>query len=108
MPPPARPCGCTTPKVYLGGSPTHFYNSRGVAYWSDGDDVRIFFGTNESYLLALDAATGQPVLDFGDGGRVDLMEGIPPRRARRDQLPWAQPDGRRLAADRRAQYRRHA
>ena len=65
------------PKVYLGGSPTHFYNSRGVAYWSDGDDARIFFGTNESYLLALDAATGQPVLDFGDGGRVDLMEGIP-------------------------------
>ena len=65
------------PEVYLGGSPTHFYNSRGVAYWTDGDDARIFFGTNEGYLLALDAGTGQPVLDFGDSGRVDLMEGIP-------------------------------
>ena len=65
------------PEVYLGGSPTHFYNSRGVAYWTDGDDARIFFGTNEGYLLALDATTGQPVLDFGDRGRVDLMEGIP-------------------------------
>ena len=65
------------PKVYLGGSPTHFYNSRGVAYWADGDDARIFFGTNEGYLLALDAGTGQPVRDFGDSGRVDLMEGIP-------------------------------
>ena len=65
------------PEVYLGGSPTHFYNSRGVAYWTDGDDARIFFGTNEGYLLALDASTGQPVLDFGDSGRVDLMEGIP-------------------------------
>ena len=27
------------PEVYLGGSPTHFYNSRGVAYWTDGDDA---------------------------------------------------------------------
>ena len=65
------------PKAYLGGSPTHFYNSRGVAYWADGDDARIFFGTSEGYVLALDASTGQPVLDFGNNGRVDLMEGIP-------------------------------
>ena len=65
------------PKAYLGGSPTHFYNSRGVAYWADDDDARIFFGTSEGYLLALDASTGQPILDFGNNGRVDLMEGIP-------------------------------
>ena len=65
------------PQVYLRGRPTHFYNSRGVAWWSDGDDARIFFGTHEAYLIALDAETGAPVLDFGDDGRVDLMEGIP-------------------------------
>ena len=65
------------PEAYLAGLPTHFYNSRGVAYWSDGDDERIFFGTNEAYLIALDAKTGEPVADFGDDGRVDLMEGIP-------------------------------
>ncbi len=69
------------PKAYLGGRPTHFYNSRGVAYWSDDrpgiSDTRIFFGTNEGYLIALDADTGAPVLDFGDNGRVDLMEGLP-------------------------------
>ena len=65
------------PKAYLGGSPTHFYNSRGVAYWADDGDARIFFGTSEGYLLALDASTGQPILDFGNNGRVDLMEGIP-------------------------------
>ena len=47
------------PQAYLGGPPTHFNNSRGVAYWQDGDDARIFFGTNEGYLLALDATTGQ-------------------------------------------------
>ncbi len=68
------------PQAYLGGRPTHFYNSRGVAYWSDesgSDRARIFFGTNEGYLIALDARTGQPLLDFGDNGRVDLMSGLP-------------------------------
>ena len=65
------------PQAYLAGLPTHFYNSRGVAYWSDGDDERIFFGTNEAYLIALDAKTGEPEAEFGDDGRVDLMEGIP-------------------------------
>ena len=77
MPRPGDTLWVHDPKAYLGGSPTHFYNSRGVAYWADGDDARIFFGTSEGYLLALDASTGQPVLDFGNNGRVDLMEGIP-------------------------------
>ena len=26
------------PQVYLGGQPTHGYGSRGVAYWTDGQD----------------------------------------------------------------------
>jgi quinoprotein glucose dehydrogenase len=63
--------------VYLGGQPTHGYGSRGVAYWTDGQDERIFWGTSEGYLLAVDAKTGQPALDFGNNGRVDLTEGIP-------------------------------
>ena len=67
------------PEVYLKIRPTHFYNARGVAYWAEdnGTNARIFFGTNEAYLIALDAATGEPLGDFGDNGRVDLMEGIP-------------------------------
>ena len=66
------------PQAYLGGLPTHAYRSRGVAYWSDGDDdARIFWGTSEAYLLAVDARTGEPIRDFGDDGRVDLMEGVP-------------------------------
>ncbi len=67
------------PQAYLGGRPTHAYRSRGVAYWSedDGSDARIFWGTSEAYLLAVDARTGEPIRDFGDDGRVDLMEGIP-------------------------------
>ena len=65
------------PQAYLGGDPTHAYRSRGLAYWSDGDDARIFWGTSEAYLLAVDARTGEPVRAFGDDGRVDLMEGVP-------------------------------
>ena len=65
------------PGAYEGGDPTHAYRSRGLAYWSDGDDARIFWGTSEAYLIAVDARTGEPVSDFGDNGRVDLMEDIP-------------------------------
>jgi len=65
------------PQVYRAGDPTHAYRSRGLAYWSDGDDARIFWGTSEAYLIAVDARTGEPVRDFGDNGRVDLMEDIP-------------------------------
>ena len=30
----------------------------------------------EAYLYALDPATGKPLTDFGDGGRIDLREGL--------------------------------
>ncbi len=65
------------PEAYQGGDPTHAYRSRGLAYWSDGDDARVFWGTSEAYLIAVDARTGEPVADFGDNGRVDLVEGLP-------------------------------
>ena len=65
------------PEAYQGGDPTHAYRSRGLAYWSDGDDARVFWGTSEAYLIAVDARTGEPVPDFGDNGRVDLVEGLP-------------------------------
>ena len=65
------------PQAYRGGDPTHAFRSRGLAYWSDGNDARIFWGTSEAYLIAVDARTGEPVRDFGDNGRVDLTEGVP-------------------------------
>ncbi len=67
------------PRVYEEGRPTHGYGSRGIAYWSgdDGGDERIFWGTSEGWLHAVDAKTGRPVPGFGAGGRVDLTEGIP-------------------------------
>ena len=48
-------------------------SGRGVAYWTDGQgDDRIFLVTIGYQLVALDAATGRPIQEFGDDGVVDL------------------------------------
>ena len=70
------------PKPELSG----IYNPlcRGVAQGrvepaSGAGDVctsRIYFGTLDARLIALDAATGRPCADFGQGGEVDLLDGI--------------------------------
>ena len=49
--------------------------NRGVTYWRDGDDRRIFVSAG-SWLYALDAATGDPVPGFGRDGRIDLRVGL--------------------------------
>src|SRR5580698_484668 len=57
---------------------------RGLAYWSDGKDSegevhkkdrRILVGVT-NFLYALDAATGLPIPNFGNGGRIDLRENL--------------------------------
>src|SRR4029077_20163371 len=48
---------------------------RGLAYWSAGNDERILVGVMH-FLYELDAATGKPVPSFGQGGRIDLREGL--------------------------------
>ncbi|NKB69458.1 MAG: PQQ-binding-like beta-propeller repeat protein [Candidatus Latescibacteria bacterium] len=52
------------------------YTHRGVAYWAEGDDRRVIFGTQDGYLIALNAASGKPVPTFGQDGRVDLTQGL--------------------------------
>ena len=47
-------------------------SGRGVSWWSDGDDARIFVVTPAYRLVALDARTGTPVPSFGRDGIVDL------------------------------------
>jgi quinate dehydrogenase (quinone) len=37
---------------------------------------RLFLGTTDARLIALDTATGQPCAGFGDGGSVDLKVGM--------------------------------
>jgi quinoprotein glucose dehydrogenase len=49
--------------------------NRGVVYWADGGDRRIFF-TAGRRLYALDARTGRPAPAFGDSGSVDLAAGL--------------------------------
>jgi len=48
---------------------------RGLAYWSSGTAARILVGVM-NFLYALDAATGKPIADFGDAGRIDLRENL--------------------------------
>ena len=51
------------------------FATRGLGYWSDGEDERILLCTGDSYLVALDPATGRPIESFGDNGRTDLTQG---------------------------------
>lgn len=58
-----------------GAKITHSIRNRGVTYWSDGHDARIFF-VSRHWLYALDAQTGAVIENFGKKGRVDLREGL--------------------------------
>ena len=49
---------------------------RGVVYWGKGDEEKIIIATGDSKLIALDPKTGKPISDFGDGGQVDLRQGL--------------------------------
>ncbi|MCS5637337.1 MAG: pyrroloquinoline quinone-dependent dehydrogenase [Myxococcota bacterium] len=56
---------------------------RGLAYWSAGPESagescgrRVYLGTRDSELIALDAESGEVCSDFGEQGRVSLREGI--------------------------------
>ena len=57
--------------------------SRGVSLWAATDPHwsgpcahRVFTGTLDARLLALDADTGRPCASFGNAGQVDLTRGI--------------------------------
>lgn len=49
--------------------------SRGVTYWEENGDERIFYCAG-SYLFAVNAANGKLITDFGENGRVDLHKGL--------------------------------
>ena len=80
------------PKVNLNGDYSEF-SSRGVAAWPAGaattrhtqaathpsatsDSLRLFVGTIDGRLIAIDAHTGSPVAAFGDNGTIDLRAGL--------------------------------
>ena len=49
--------------------------NRGVTYWEDGKEKRIFLSAG-SYLYALNADDGNLISAFGKDGAVDLREGL--------------------------------
>jgi len=49
--------------------------NRGVTYWSDQKDERIFFAARQ-YLYSLNARTGEPDQLFGNSGRIDLRDDL--------------------------------
>jgi quinoprotein glucose dehydrogenase len=56
--------------------------SRGVSFWRNpakqdaACNTRIFIGTLDARLIALDAKTGKPCADFGSQGQVDLTKDV--------------------------------
>ncbi len=49
--------------------------TRGVSYWTDGHQSRIFAAAR-NYVYALDPATGKAIDGFGENGRIDLRKGL--------------------------------
>ena len=71
------------PKLDLTKGYDNQLNSRGISTWVDSTlkagqpgRRRIFIGTVDARLIALDAATGKPCADFGEKGQVDLSPGV--------------------------------
>ena len=48
---------------------------RGLAYWHDGKEKRLFAGV-ANYVYAIDATTGKGIPGFGVNGRIDLREDL--------------------------------
>ena len=72
------------PKVSALQRPGNRYVCRGVAHWVDDQAAegaacrsRIFMGTNDFRVIALDARTGIPCTEFGTNGEVTLEIGKP-------------------------------
>ena len=63
------------PQAYESADPNHGFKHRGVAYWRDGGDFRIFLNSR-TRLYAIDAGTGAAVTSFGESGSVSLTDDL--------------------------------
>ncbi|TVP51026.1 MAG: pyrroloquinoline quinone-dependent dehydrogenase [Mongoliibacter sp.] len=70
-----KPIWRFNPFQVLGGENSWAGLNRGLTYWEDGNDKRIFSSAS-NYLMALDAETGRPIETFGDNGLVDLKKDL--------------------------------
>jgi quinoprotein glucose dehydrogenase len=53
----------------------YFKVTRGVMYWQEGDDKRIFYSVG-SNTWCINAIDGKPVRSFGKNGYIDLVENL--------------------------------
>lgn len=53
-------------------------HGRGLAYWKGNDRVgpRLYFATDQGYLMAIDIRTGEPADGFGTNGEVDVYADV--------------------------------
>jgi quinoprotein glucose dehydrogenase len=64
------------PKAYLDGPGINlYYQHRGVAFWREGNESRIFMNSHDR-LFSIDAKTGRLVTGFGQNGYAMLREGL--------------------------------
>ena len=61
--------------AWLGGENSWAGTSRGLVFWRDKKEQRLFISAG-SFLIALDPATGKPIETFGDGGKIDLRKDL--------------------------------
>ena len=65
------------PGLYLEGRPAvHGFLTRGLAYWTDGEEARLFYAGGRTYLVSVDAKTGEPDASFGRNGQIDLKRDL--------------------------------
>jgi len=71
-------------EIELGHKMPFQYNCRGVTAWEDpeaGPDaacrIRVFMGTNDERLMAVDATTGKRCAEFGSNGEVPATQDRP-------------------------------
>ena len=67
------------PEIPIDGRPANEFSCRGVAYHEQTDSIdsgacasRVFVGTVEAEIIAVDAKSGEPCAGFGDEGRVQI------------------------------------
>ena len=65
------------PKSYLRGKPNmNPLQTRGIEYWTDGDEERVFVATIGKQLVSVDLSSGVFDFEFGQDGMVDLSKDL--------------------------------
>jgi quinoprotein glucose dehydrogenase len=84
------------PKVALDHALPYHYNCRGVSAWKDPQATsgaacatRIFMGTNDSRVVAVDSRTGRACAGFGTNGEVRIVRDWPDKFAGESKITSA-------------------